>query len=992
MNPPSHCLECNAPLTAADAGGLCPKCLLRLGLASQLASGTLPATAPGLTPDGAVREPFDFGAYRILRLLGKGGMGAVYEAEHAESGRRVALKVLGQTLDTPEMRARFIREGQLAAGVRHANVVAVLAAEEIEGAPVIAMELLHDGTLRDRVKARGPLPTAEAVDAVLQIIEGLEAAHAVGVLHRDVKPANCFTAADGTVKVGDFGLSISTLVKAENTLTQSGAVLGTPAFAAPEQLRGQDIDARADIYAVGATLYFLLTGKPTHDAEALVALIASVLEKKPDDVRVLSPKVPRALAAAVMRCLEKDPGRRFASYAALRAALMPFCSAAPTPAMLGLRFAAGLLDVTFAYLPGAILAVTFFGEMPELNWLKQGTVVSFLWFFANVVWLIGWFAVPEALWGRSLGKALCGVRVVRVGGGAIGWGAAVIRSAMLWLHDVVPYVATALLYSTQEYRRATEEGGVLGTELLFLPLLLVLFVTMRRRNGYATLYDLATATRVVVDHRQEGAEPVAETPAFPIDVAGIGNVGPFVLLARNGYFGEAFDPVLRRRVWLRFAAEGAPVLDALRRDLSRSTRLRWLQSRRSAESNWDAYEKPAGAPLGQFSDSAQPWSRVRVWLADLAQEFNAALADGTLPAEVALDRVWITAAGSAVLLDFPAPGAPVAPLRPVRDAAEMQEFLHEVAAATASPRMPLHAREFLSTLRQKRLEASALISGNLAALRNRPASANLRSRVLSLALLLLVVVSSVLVGLTVWMQARWSFDEAWAAKHPGQTSPRMALELMSSDDSRAVKHHSSIAAHLAARHGDALIGDAFWQSREMQGLLYLDVLRRSPVESEITTQLTTFERQRKAGSRAIIDHAATVEPLLARRAIRESIWYFVFATTLYMLAVIGVLAAILAFVLRAPPGLRLFGLALVRSDGAPAGRFRVALRTLIAWAPVFIAAMLLTYQQRWFWETSTRFPMAGVGVLAFMVTYWLSGLAEGRGPAEKATRTWIVPL
>src|SRR4051794_35341480 len=179
--PPTNCLECNAPLSPNDTGGVCPKCLLKLGLASQLASGSLPATAKGLRDDGSIEEPFDFGGYRILRLLGKGGMGAVYEAEHLQDGRRVALKVLGQTLDTPEMRARFLREGQLAASVRHSNVVAVLAADEIEGTPVIAMELLHDGTLKDRVKRRGPLPVGEAVDAVLQIIDGLESAHAAGV-------------------------------------------------------------------------------------------------------------------------------------------------------------------------------------------------------------------------------------------------------------------------------------------------------------------------------------------------------------------------------------------------------------------------------------------------------------------------------------------------------------------------------------------------------------------------------------------------------------------------------------------------------------------------------------------------------------------------------------------------------------------------------------------------------------------------------------------
>src|SRR5687768_3458556 len=112
MNPPDQCLECGAALRNTDLQGLCPKCLLKLGLASQLASGSVMTTAPGLLADGAFTEPFDFGEYRVHRLLGKGGMGAVYEAEHRESGRRVAMKVLGHTIDTAEMRQRFLREGQ----------------------------------------------------------------------------------------------------------------------------------------------------------------------------------------------------------------------------------------------------------------------------------------------------------------------------------------------------------------------------------------------------------------------------------------------------------------------------------------------------------------------------------------------------------------------------------------------------------------------------------------------------------------------------------------------------------------------------------------------------------------------------------------------------------------------------------------------------------------------------------------------------------------
>src|SRR5439155_11229942 len=118
-------------------------------------------------------------------------------------------------------------------------------------------------------------------EAILQIINGLEAAEQAGVLHRDIKPANCFVAADGTVKVGDFGLSVSTLARGESLLTASGTVLGTPAYASPEQLRGEELDARSDIYSVGASLYHLLTGKTPYIATEFVKLITEVLEKDP---------------------------------------------------------------------------------------------------------------------------------------------------------------------------------------------------------------------------------------------------------------------------------------------------------------------------------------------------------------------------------------------------------------------------------------------------------------------------------------------------------------------------------------------------------------------------------------------------------------------------------------------------------------------------------------------------------------------------------------
>ena len=177
----------------------------------------------------------------------------------------MALKVLSHRLTEPRDRTRFLREGQLAASINHPNVVYIFGSEEIAGTPVIAMELLAGGTLNDRVREQGPLPPAEAVDAILQVIAGLDAAQAGGILHRDIKPANCFIDRDGTVKVGDFGLSISTMARDVTELTTTVTVRGTPQFAAPEQLKGDPLDVRTDIYGVGATLYYLLTGQPPFD-------------------------------------------------------------------------------------------------------------------------------------------------------------------------------------------------------------------------------------------------------------------------------------------------------------------------------------------------------------------------------------------------------------------------------------------------------------------------------------------------------------------------------------------------------------------------------------------------------------------------------------------------------------------------------------------------------------------------------------------------------
>src|SRR5688500_2469958 len=352
------CPRCGRPVAIDAPGGLCSTCLLEAG-AEPFSAGSgstdFMPTRSSAAAEVAVRraprlsEGDRWGSYQIGRLLGRGGMGEVYDAEHVPSGRRVALKVLSSPLQSAEERARFLREGQLAASVSHPHTVYIFGSEEIDGTPVITMELLPGGTLKDRVVADGPFPVADAVAAVLDVIGGLDAAAAAGILHRDIKPSNCFVDHDGVVKVGDFGLSISTLARDVHQQLVTSGFEGTPQFAAPEQLRGEPLDVRADIYAVGATLYYLLTGRPPLDATDFRELISKVASETPQSPRVLRRDIPRGLAAVVLRCLAKAPAGRPQSYAELADLLRPYGSADEVPAPLGARVIAWVADsVIFA--------------------------------------------------------------------------------------------------------------------------------------------------------------------------------------------------------------------------------------------------------------------------------------------------------------------------------------------------------------------------------------------------------------------------------------------------------------------------------------------------------------------------------------------------------------------------------------------------------------------------------------------------------------------
>jgi serine/threonine-protein kinase len=251
------------------------------------------------------------GRYDILGKLGEGAMGVVYRAGDRTLGRVVALKMLSADLGADdELHKRFRREAQAIGHLNHPNIVTVYDLEESEGHLYMAMELLEGDDLRALIERQVDIPLADRVRVMGQICEGLGYAHAKGVLHRDVKPANIFVTSGGQVKLLDFGLA---RVATGETITRAGVILGTPDYMSPEQATGRALDQRTDIFSAGAVFYEFLTLQKPFKGKTLHSVLYQILSEEPEAVLTLNPEVPARLALVVHRMLRKDPDRRFQS-------------------------------------------------------------------------------------------------------------------------------------------------------------------------------------------------------------------------------------------------------------------------------------------------------------------------------------------------------------------------------------------------------------------------------------------------------------------------------------------------------------------------------------------------------------------------------------------------------------------------------------------------------------------------------------------------------
>src|SRR5688572_29884809 len=321
-SPVQHtCVSCGTALPASASLGLCPGCAFREALLLD---------SDETTPDGVLRR---IGDYDLLEETGRGGMGVVYRARQRSLERTVALKVLlGGYFAGDEGRRRFRAEAAAAARLNHPGIVAIHEAGEADGQPFYSMDFIEGETLATMLR-RGPLPFRQAAELTEKIAAALHCAHTQGVLHRDLKPSNVLIDESGAPHVTDFGLAkiLNDARPEDDGITLTNQIVGSPAWMAPEQAAANaaPLTPAVDVYAAGAVLYEMLTGRPPFHGETPQAVLEQVQTADPVPPRRLNVSIPADLETICLKCLEKEPRRRYASAAALSEDLRRFMAGEP---------------------------------------------------------------------------------------------------------------------------------------------------------------------------------------------------------------------------------------------------------------------------------------------------------------------------------------------------------------------------------------------------------------------------------------------------------------------------------------------------------------------------------------------------------------------------------------------------------------------------------------------------------------------------------------
>lgn len=356
----------------------------------------VPPAAAGSFIPGSTPLPASFGDYELVEEIGRGGMGIVYRAVQQSLGRTVAIKMLlRRDLAGPADLARFRSEAEAAAHLDHAGIVSIFEVGEHDGHPFYSMQFIEGTTLAKRL-AQGPLPPREAADLLAKVAEAVQSAHARGVLHRDLKPSNILIDAAGEPRVSDFGLAKR--LEAGDSVTHTGAILGTPCYMSPEQAAGSrgDVGPTSDVWSLGAILYQMLTGRPPFQASNPMDTLLAVLEADPPLPRSIAPQVDRDLEMIALKSLQKPQDLRYESAAALAADLRAYLAGEPIAARRG-----GLADVVTRLFRETHHAVVL--ENWGLLWMWHSVVILGLCITTDV---LAWRGADRSmyllLWGGGL--------------------------------------------------------------------------------------------------------------------------------------------------------------------------------------------------------------------------------------------------------------------------------------------------------------------------------------------------------------------------------------------------------------------------------------------------------------------------------------------------------------------------------------------------------------------------------------------------------------
>lgn len=992
--------------------------------------------------DYSAAVPQRVGNYRLLKRIGGGGMGSVYEAEDSGSGRRVALKLIKPEFAlSPVAVERFRLEGRLASAIAHPRCVFVLAADEEARQPYIVMELMPGSTLADVIQERGPLPVTEAVSKILDVIEGLQEAHRLGVIHRDVKPSNCFVDVDGRLKIGDFGLA--KMAANDGDLTRTGTFIGTPLFSSPEQIKRQPLTVQADVYSVCATLYYALTGQAPFAGGDAMSAVARIVSENPPPLRQRRPEVPRGLERVILKGLDRDPDNRWQDLDALRQALVRFLPGQVSRGSLVLRFAAYAIDVTILNIveAGLVHGVITRGrfESPEeaLGGMAQATAEALA--VTAVLWFL-YFGVLEGLTGWTLGKRLLRLRTCSCDGvdppGAI---------RGLWryltffnLIQLGKWIALILLFL---YRPSSNDPRNLSSaDALFFMLLSVapniaffvglgaLLSTMRERNGYRGLHELASKTRVVelppaprtrVFAACQCDQPMTLRPDMPLQV-GSYQIEGVVQWCQDEQTLVGHDPGLGRRVWVWVRPVDASPLDPKRRDLNRISRLRHVASGVEQNQRWDAFLAPSGTAL---PDLVQVQGRFRysdtlAIIEQLTDELARSLDEGTVPERLSPRQVSVDSRGHVQLLGT-ALEDECAPAPAHDDEQRCLELLRQSAAlmlegqarSDAGPPhfrapMPIFARHVFDLLLDKANPPTIAAFGKeLKHLNDRPQEISRARRFVHAAaaaasslgffILLFIVLQ---LGPIFILATGMVFEEDNNAKLDEHS--KIQLDVAAVQPSPFVR----LAGVQIYQAEQQLLNERHQQSRRQQQWLSdrqkWSFVPTGPVvrlqQKNTRSNIGNFGQQRPRRIETYWhtsprDHVRDLSPA------PKVFW------------IVSAIAAALwigwSFAIRGGISTRLLGLDLVRNDGRRAARWQYAVRALLFWAPQILMlagalALDALYWYHWFesgWRDSYRWlvwlswPMWWLGALMIPLGIGITVWKPERGWHDRIAGTWVVP-